>query len=49
MTDSLIEVNKLKKYFTIKKGMIKSSETTVKAVNNITFDIKKGETFGLVG
>lgn len=49
MPDSLIEVNKLKKYFTIKKGMIKSSETTVKAVNNITFDIKKGETFGLVG
>ena len=43
---SLIEVNKVKIYF---KDFSNSSETLVKAVDNVSFNINKGEIFGLVG
>ncbi len=49
MAELLIEVKNLKKQFIIKKGVIKKTEAVVKAVNNISFKIKKGEIFGLVG
>lgn len=39
----LVQIKNLKKYFTGHKGQ------TVKAVDGITLDIYKGETFGLVG
>ncbi|RPJ95557.1 ABC transporter ATP-binding protein, partial [Rummeliibacillus sp. TYF005] len=39
----LLSVENLKKYFELGKG------NTLKAVNGISFDIYKGETFGLVG
>jgi oligopeptide transport system ATP-binding protein len=39
----LVEVKNLKQYFNVGKG------NTVKAIDDITFDIYKGETFGLVG
>ncbi len=45
----LIEVKNLKKYFPIKKGIIRKSVKNVKAVDGVTFTIYKGETFGLVG
>lgn len=41
-TDDILIVNRLKKYFIIPQGV-------VKAVNEISFSIKKGETFGIVG
>lgn len=41
--DILMEVKDLKKYFTVGK------DTSVKAVDGISFAIKKGETLGLVG
>ncbi|MGE6257113.1 ABC transporter ATP-binding protein [Heyndrickxia sporothermodurans] len=43
MSEKLLEVNNLKKYFQIKK------DQTVKSVDDISFYIRKGETFGLVG
>lgn len=46
-TDSLIVVKKLKKYFDIKDGFLKSR--FLKAVNGVSFSINKGETLGLVG
>lgn len=46
MADTLVEVNQLKKYFTVKKGTVK---TEVKAVDDVSFTINKGETLGLVG
>jgi oligopeptide/dipeptide ABC transporter ATP-binding protein len=45
----LIEVNNLKKYFPIKTGMFSKGNRAVKAVDDVSFHIYKGETFGLVG
>ena len=42
MAEKLLEVKKLKKYFKTKKGWLH-------AVDDISFDINKGETLGLVG
>ncbi len=49
MTQNLIEVKNLKKYFPIKAGIIKRHVGDVKAVDDVSFNIKKGEIFGLVG
>ena len=43
----LIEVKNLKKYFDINVGMFKTKP--LKAVDDVTFSIEKGETLGLVG
>lgn len=45
----MIEVKNLKKYFYKNKGIIKKQLEVVKAVDDVSFYIKKGETFGLVG
>ncbi len=47
--DYLIEIKDLKKYFIKEKGLIKKDRTVIKAVNDLSFNIKKGETFGIVG
>ena len=46
---NLIEVKNLKKYFTKKSGLLKKELKEVKAVDDVSFYIKKGETLGLVG
>ena len=43
----LISVRDLKEYFNINMGLFKSKP--LKAVDGVSFDIKKGETLGLVG
>ncbi len=43
----LLEVNNLKQYFDIPMGLVKSKP--LKAVDDISFNIKHGETLGLVG
>ncbi|MGM8213795.1 ABC transporter ATP-binding protein [Virgibacillus sp. W0430] len=43
MTEKLLEINRLKKYFYIDR------RTRLKAVDDVTFHIIKGETYGLVG
>lgn len=45
----LLSVKNLKKYFPVKKGMFDKKASYVKAVDDVSFDIKKGETLGLVG
>ncbi len=45
--ENLIEVKGLKKYFDINVGLFKSKP--LKAVDDVSFAIKKGETLGLVG
>jgi len=48
--DPLISVVNLKKYFPVTKGLIFQRVTgNVKAVDNISFMIRRGETLGLVG
>lgn len=46
---NLLEIKNLKKYFKVRKKSIFQKEKILKAVDDISFSIKKGETFGLVG
>ncbi|PUB10787.1 ABC transporter ATP-binding protein [Paenisporosarcina sp. OV554] len=48
--DVLLKVDNLKKYFPIKGGVFgKKTLQYVKAVDDISFEVKRGETFGIVG
>lgn len=47
--EKLLEVKNLKKYFPVRSGVFRKTVGYVKAVDNISFTIKKGETLGLVG
>ncbi|KJB87721.1 peptide ABC transporter substrate-binding protein [Paenibacillus sp. E194] len=49
MAETLLEVKYLKKYFPITSGIFNRTVGHVKAVDDISFTIKRGETFGLVG
>jgi len=46
---SFIKIDKLKKYFPIYSGILKRTIGAVKAVDDVSFSIKSGETLGLVG
>ncbi len=46
---NLLEVRNLKKYFPIKGGFFRRVVGQLKAVDDVSFDIPKGHTFGLVG
>ncbi|WP_088228686.1 dipeptide ABC transporter ATP-binding protein [Desulfosporosinus sp. FKB] len=46
---ALLEVSQLKKYFPIRKGIFGKQVGAVKAVDGVSFNIKKGETLGIVG
>lgn len=43
----LLEVKNLKKYYPVRTGFIKKTE--LKAVDDVSFFIRKGETLGIVG
>ncbi|MGA2309360.1 MAG: ABC transporter ATP-binding protein [Candidatus Bathyarchaeia archaeon] len=51
--DELLKVEKLKKYFPVNLGFFRSltgkNDIFVKAVDNVSFDIKRKEIFGLAG
>jgi len=52
LEEKIIEITNLKKWFPLRTGFLSSlvrRELFVKAVDNISFDIKKGEIFGLAG
>lgn len=49
MSEALIKVENVKKYFPIRTGTFQKITGSVKAVDGISFEIKKGETLGLVG
>jgi peptide/nickel transport system ATP-binding protein len=46
---TLVSIRNLKKYFPIRRGVIKRVVGHVRAVDGVSFDILQGETLGLVG
>ncbi|MZQ85588.1 ATP-binding cassette domain-containing protein [Paenibacillus sp. 5J-6] len=49
MSEPLLSVHDLKKYFPIKSGLLNRTVGHVKAVDGISLELGPGETFGLVG
>jgi oligopeptide/dipeptide ABC transporter ATP-binding protein len=50
MSEPLVEVRDLVKHFPLTRGVIFQKQVgAVRAVDGVTFDVRKGETFGLVG
>jgi len=47
--ETLLDIRNLKTYYPVKGGFLKRTIGHVKAVDDISFEIKKGETLGLVG
>ena len=47
--NTLLEVRGLKKYFPIYKGLLRRLAGNVKAVDDVNFTVREGETLGLVG
>ncbi len=47
--DMLLEVDRLVKYFPVKGGLLQRTVAWVKAVDDVSFSIRRGETLGLVG
>ena len=48
MSEPIIELNNLKKYFAINNGVL-AKNSYVKAVDDVTLTVNKGEIMGLVG
>lgn len=49
MSDTLLKVQNLKKTFPVKAGPFSNKSLTLKAVDGVNLELKKGETLGLVG
>lgn len=49
MNENILDVKNLKKFFPINKGIFSKNQSFVKAVDNVSFNVQKGECFGLVG
>lgn len=45
----LFEVRGLKKHFPVKGGWVRGGGDTLKAVDDVSFDVRRGETLGVVG
>src|SRR5512146_3032440 len=45
----LVKVEHLKKYFPVRSGVMQRVVANVQAVDDVSFDIRKGETLGMVG
>jgi len=48
-SDIILDVKDLKMYFPVTRGLLRRKVADVKAVDGVTFKLKRGETLGLVG
>ena len=48
-SDTVLEVENLKMYFPVLRGLLRRKVADVKAVDDVSFKVKRGETLGLVG
>lgn len=49
LNETILDVRDLKMYFPVTRGLLRRKVADVKAVDGVTFKLKKGETLGLVG
>ncbi|MEM3192786.1 MAG: ABC transporter ATP-binding protein [Candidatus Parvarchaeota archaeon] len=49
MSDEILDIRNLKKYFVASKSWIRRETMYIKAVDDVSLSVKKGETLGLVG
>lgn len=49
MSEPLLQVRDLEKYFPIKSGLLQRTTGHVRAVDGVSFDIERGETLALIG
>jgi len=49
MSEPLLKVKSLKKYFPVRGGILSRTVSWVRAVDGVDFDIERGETLGVVG
>jgi peptide/nickel transport system ATP-binding protein len=47
--DNILQIQDLKMYFPVTRGLLRRKVADVKAVDGVTFNLKRGETLGLVG
>jgi oligopeptide/dipeptide ABC transporter ATP-binding protein len=47
--EQLLVVRNLKKYFPVKKGLLQREVAKVHAVDDVSFEVRRGETLGVVG
>ncbi len=47
--NNILEITDLRMYFPVMRGLLRKKVADVKAVDGVTFKLRKGETLGLVG
>ena len=49
LNENILDIRNLKMYFPVTRGLLRKKIADVKAVDGVTFKLKRGETLGLVG